>query len=197
MKYIFRSLTKKSLFSYIFPEVFQNKKYLFKKDEIFNKIFNSIIFVPYVLKESYAITNKRFLAIFINGLPPDNNEKINLMNSSSSFQILGLHEIGAHWVSAYCSYMFKNNDLFYSVCYENYRIKNLENEFNRKNLLKLDEGDIIEKLLFSRVMNNTDIREILFILCKNLIIVLIENLIKNLELFQKWNKKMYIKSNWR
>ena len=92
---------------------------------------------------------------------------INLVNGSSSFQIIGLHEIGAHWTSAYCSYNFKNKDLFKSVCYENFPIKELENQFKVKNLTKLNGGNIIEKLLFSRVLNETDIREMLFILCKN------------------------------
>ena len=164
--YIFRSETMKSLFLYIFPEVFLKEKYLFQDDEIFGKIFHSIIFVPYALKDAYAITNKRFLKIFINGLPPDNNDKINLINGSSSFQILGFHEIAAHWVSAYCSYIHKNNDLYKSVCYDNFPIEKLKIQYKKKNLSKLDGGSIIEKILFSRVMHNTDIREILFILCK-------------------------------
>ena len=168
MKFIFRSETMKSLFLYIFPEVFlDNGNYIFEKNDIFDRIYESIIFVPYNLKDSYAITEKNFLIIFINGLPPDNYEIINLVNGSSSFQILGLHEIGAHWTSAYCSYTFKNKDLFKSVCYENFPIKELENQFKIKKLAKLDGGNIIEKLLFSRVLHETDIREMLFILCKN------------------------------
>ena len=168
MKFIFRSKAMKSLFLYIFPEVFLNNgNYIFEKNDIYEKIYESIIFVPYNLKDSYAITEKSFLIIFINGLPPDNNEIINLVNGSSSFQILGLHEIGAHWTSAYCSYAFKNKDLIKNICYENFPIKELENQFKAKKLTKLDGGKIIEKLLFSRVLHETDIREMLFILCKN------------------------------
>ena len=168
MKFIFRSEVMKSLFLYIFPEVFlDNGNYIFEKNDIFDKIYESIIFVPYNLKDSYSITEKDFLIIFINGLPPDNNEIINLINGSSSFQIIGLLEIGAHWTSAYCSYKFKNKDLFKSICYENFPIKELENQFKVKNLIKLNGGNIIEKLLFSRVLHEIDIREMLFILCKN------------------------------
>ena len=169
LKYIFRSKTMKSLFLYIFPEVFSDNdnNYIFKKNDIFEKIFDSIIFVPYILDDSYAVTAKDFLIIFINGLPPDNNKKISLVNGSSSFQILGLHEISSNWTPAYCSYSFKNNDLFNSVCYINFPIKELKNEYINKKLINLDGGNIIEKLLFSRVLHETDIREMLFILCKN------------------------------
>ena len=167
LKNIFKSETMKTLFLKIYPEVFNNSSYIFNENETFDELFKSIVFVPYSLEDSYGMTAKDFLIIFINGLPPENIDKISILNSSSSLQILGLHEVGAHWSSAYCSYFFQDNDLFNSVCYSNYPIKDLESEFISYNLKKLDGGNIIEKILFGKIMHETDIKEILFILCKN------------------------------
>ena len=167
LKNIFKSETMKTLFLKIFPEVFNNSSYIFNENETFDELFKSIVFVPYGLEDSYGMTAKDFLIIFINGLPPENIDKISLLNSSSSFQILGIHEVGAHWTSAYCSYSFQDNDLFNSVCYSNYPIEDLERMFISYNLKKLDGGNIIEKILFGKIMHETDIKEILFLLCKH------------------------------
>ena len=167
LKYIFKSEMMESLFLYIFPEVFNNSIYIYNKNETFDDLFNSIVFVPYGLADSYGMTAKDFLIIFINGLPPENIDKISILNSSSSLQILGFNEVGAHWTSAYCSYSFQDNDLFNSVCYSNYPIHDFETKFIANNLKKLDGGNIIEKILFNRIMHETDIREMLFILCKH------------------------------
>jgi len=167
LKNIFKSKTMRTLFLKIFPEVFNNSSYIFDENETFDQLFKSIVFVPYGLEDSYGMTAKDFLIIFINGLPPENIDKISILNSSSSLQILGFHEVGAHWTSAYCSYSFQDNDLFNSVCYLNYPIEDLEKEFISYNLKKLDGGNIIEKILFGKIMHETDIKEMLFILCKH------------------------------
>ena len=167
LKNIFKSKTMRTLFLKIFPEVFNNSSYIFDENETFDQLFKSIVFVPYGLEDSYGMTAKDFLIIFINGLPPENIDKISILNSSSSLQILGFHEAGAHWTSAYCSYSFQDNDLFNSVCYLNYPIEDLEKEFISYNLKKLDGGNIIEKILFGKIMHETDIKEMLFILCKH------------------------------
>ena len=167
MKYIFQSPTMKSLFSYVYPEVYQNGKYIFNNIKILEELANSFIFVPYKLSNTYGFTLKDYLVIFINGLPPRENNKIQILNGSSSFQILALHEGAAHWTSAYCSYTLKNNDFYQSVCYEHFPLEQFKEEFERNNLIEANGGDILERILFSRSMDVTDIREMLFILCRN------------------------------
>jgi hypothetical protein len=93
-------------------------------------------------------------------------EKEILLNSSSSFQIIGIHEICGHWICAYLSYKLNDNSFFKSICYKNYEVKGFEKEIQLFNLQKSDGGEIIEKILFSRVMEYTTIKEMLFILCK-------------------------------
>lgn len=167
MKYIFQSSTMKSLFSYVYPEVYQNGNYIFNNKKILEELINSIIFVPYKLSNAYANTLKDYLVIFINGLPPRENNKIQILNGSSSFQILCVHEGAAHWTSAYCSYTLKNNDFYESVCYEHFPLEQFKTKFESNNLIDADGGDILERILFSRTMDVTDIREMLFILCRN------------------------------
>ena len=159
MKYIFQSLTMHTLFYYVYPEVYQNGKYIFNDNSIFKELINSIIFVPYKLNDAYASTFKDYLVIFINGLPPRDNKKIQILNGSSSFQILGIHEGAANWTSAYCSYITKNIDFFESVCYENFPLAQFKEEFAKNNLIDADGGEILERILFSRSMVVTDIRE--------------------------------------
>ena len=157
----------KSLFSYVYPEVYQNGNYIFNNKKILEELINSIIFVPYKLSNAYANTLKDYLVIFINGLPPRENNKIQILNGSSSFQILCVHEGAAHWTSAYCSYTLKNNDFYESVCYEHFPLEQFKTKFESNNLIDADGGDILERILFSRTMDVTDIREMLFILCRN------------------------------
>ena len=66
---------------------------IFNYDKTNREIEKSIIFVPYKLDEAYGVTLKSFLKIFINGLPPAIPEKEIILNSSSSFQITGIHDI--------------------------------------------------------------------------------------------------------
>ena len=63
-------------------------------------------------------------------------------------------------------YKLNDNSFFKSICYKNYEVKGFEKEIQLFNLQKSDGGEIIEKILFSRVMKYTTIKEILFILCK-------------------------------
>ena len=140
---------------------------LFNNDKIIREIIESIVFVPYKLDEAYGKTLKSFLKIFINGLPPAFPKKEILLNSSSSFQIIGIHEISGHWICGYLSYKLNNNLLFKNICYKNYEVEGFDNEIQQFDLKKSDGGEIIEKILFSRVMEYTTIKEMLFILCKN------------------------------
>ena len=71
----------KSLFLYAYPEVYQNNQYIFNNTKIFEELINSIIFVPYKIDGAYASTLKDYLVIFINGLPPRDYTKIQILNS--------------------------------------------------------------------------------------------------------------------
>ena len=74
---------------------------IFDDDKTIREIEESIIFAPYKLDEAYRVTLKSFLKIFINGLPPAIPEKEIILNSSSSFQITGIHEICGNWIYAF------------------------------------------------------------------------------------------------
>ena len=164
LNYILKSKTIKTLLDHLMPEL-KNANIL-KNDKTFKDIKESIIFVPYKLEKAYGVTLKSFLKIFINGLPPDFSEKEILLNSSSSFQITGIHEICGHWICVYLSYKLNDNSFFKSICYKNYEVKGFDKEIEQLDLQKSDGGEIIEKILFSRVMEYTTIKEMLFILCK-------------------------------
>ena len=58
------------------------------------------------------------------------------------------------------------NLLYDSVYYKNYKITEYNEKIKEFDLEQSDGGEIIEKILFSRVMEYTTIREMLFILCK-------------------------------
>ena len=167
MTKILRSNTIKTLLDFLNPEL--NNINIFKKDEIIKQIADSIIFTPFKLGEAYGITMKSFLNIFINGLPPEQKiiDEIGLLNSCSSFEIIGIHEICSHWLSAFVSFKSKNNLLYHSISYKNFPNDLLKKQYEEKELLNLDGGDIIEFILFSRVMNEITIKEMLFILCEN------------------------------
>jgi len=164
LNYILKSKTIKTLLGHLMPEL--KNVNIFNDDKTLREIEESIIFVPYKLDEEYGVTLKSFLKIFINGLPPAFPEKEILLNSSSSFQITGIHEICGHWICAYLSYKLNDNSFFKSICYKNYEVKEFDKEIEQFKLQKSDGGEIIEKLLFSRVMEYTTIKEMLFILCK-------------------------------
>ena len=167
LKKILRSKTIKTLLDFLNPEL--NNMNIFKKDEIIEQIFDSIIFTPFKLLEPYGMTMKPFLIIFINGLPPEQKviDEIGLLNSCSSFEIIGIHEICTHWLSAFVSFKSKNNLLYHSISYKNFPDDSLKKQYEEKELLNLDGGDLIELILFSRVMNEANVKEILFILCEN------------------------------
>ena len=58
------------------------------------------------------------------------------------------------------------NLLYDSVYYKNYKITEYNEKIKEFDLELSDDGEITEKILFSRVMEYTTIREMLFILCK-------------------------------
>ena len=103
---------------------------IFNYDKTNREIEKSIIFVPYKLDEAYGATLKSFLKIFINRLPAAIPEKEILLNSSSSFQITGIHEIFGHWIYAYLTYKLNDNSFFKSLCYKNYEVKGFLNKLN-------------------------------------------------------------------
>ena len=164
LKYILKSKTLKTILHYLRPEL-KNMK-IFEDDKIVKEIFESIVFVPYEISNAYGASSKAFLKIFINGLSPKYAEKGTILNSSSSFQIVNIHEISGHWICGYLSFKLKNNLLYDSVCYKNYKITEYNEKIKEFDLDHSDGGEIIEKILFSRVMEYTTIREMLFILCK-------------------------------
>ena len=61
----------------------------------------------------------------------------------------------------------KNNELYDSVCFKNYQIDEYYDKIKEFGLEESDDGEIIEKILFSRVMEYISSKEMLFILCKN------------------------------
>ena len=164
LKHIFKSKTLKTVLHYLRPEL-KNLE-IFEDDKIVKEIFESIIFVPYEIINAYGASSKSFLKIFINGLSPKYIGKVTILNSSSSFQIVNIHEVSENWICGYISYKLKNNLLYDSVCYKNYKITEYNEKIKEFDLEQSDGGEIIEKILFSRVMEYTTIREMLFILCK-------------------------------
>ena len=90
LNYILKSKTIKTLFEHLMPEL-KNANIL-NNNKTLKEIEESITFVPYKLIEAYGVTFKSFLKIFINELPPAISETEILLNSSS-FQIIGIHEI--------------------------------------------------------------------------------------------------------
>ena len=164
LKYILKSNMIKSLIDYLRPEL---KEVNIFDDNTIKIIIDSIIFVPYKLAKAYGATSKTFLKIFINGLSPKFIKKEIILNSSSSFQIVGIHEITGNWIYGFISFRLKNNLLYNSVSYKNFKIQNLDDVMKAFGLANSDGGEIIEKILFSRVMEYTTIKEMLFILCKN------------------------------
>lgn len=70
-----------------------NHIFIFENDEIINQLFNSIIFVPFELYESYGYTSKKELIIFIGGLLKGFSKQIHYLSKFSSFLILGIHEV--------------------------------------------------------------------------------------------------------
>ena len=63
-KHILQSKTIKTLFELLYPKY----DYLFDKKENIDKLIDSIIFIPYDLYNSYGVTFRKELIIFIGGL---------------------------------------------------------------------------------------------------------------------------------
>ena len=172
MKYILQSKTIKTLFDDLYPK----QCYIFENEENINTLFDDIIFVPFPTHDSYGITYKKGLIIFINGLANPSLGRIVFLSKSSSFIILGIHEGCFHWASAFYCYLYQDQFLFKSVKFDKEILidigiidKNDKKEYSDikiEELLKYDGGDILEIILFGRKLNFFTLNEILFLLCR-------------------------------
>ena len=169
LKYILQSKTIKSLFQILYP----NYEFIFDDEKNINNLIDSIIFVPYDLYESYGITFKKELLIFIGGLFENFSKKIHYLSKSSSFIVLGIHEGCVHWSSSFYS-ILKNNISLSDDFSDNEKV-NAELEEIEKSGKKIngvtkesnfDGGYKIEIILFGREMREFSVNEILFLLCK-------------------------------
>ena len=175
-KYILQSKTMKTLYSYLYPQIKfeidkKDKNYIFDNDEVIDEYLDSIIYVPCKMK-SYGYTLKDLLIVFIEGLPPllYGNREMAILSKLSSFQVLSIHEGGSHWSSAYLSFKFQDKNIKNSPKFDEkfFETKNINlDDFNIRDYLKMDGGDIIEFLLFSRQIQFFNVKEILFLLNKN------------------------------
>ena len=169
-KYILHSKTIRTLFQKLYP----NRIFIFENEENINQLINSIIFVPYELYESYGCTSKKELIIFIGGLFEGFSKPIHYLSKSSSFLILGIHEGCGHWASSFYSILFQDKSLFSSFNFSEEVLEEIrievkdENNSDDNDILSGKEGgNILEFLLFGRILNNFSIKEILFLLNKN------------------------------
>ena len=175
-KYILQSKTMKTVYAYLHPEIAidvnnKDKNYIFDNDEIVEEYLNSIIYVPCKMKV-YGYTAKELLIVFIEGLPPFecSYKEMAILSKLCSFQIISIHEGGSHWSSGYNSFLYQNEDIKNSPKFtKNFFEENIINSNDSKieDYLKLDGGDIIELLLFSRKIQLFKVKEILFLLNQN------------------------------
>ena len=171
IKNILQSNTIKTLFKDLYP----NKSFIFEKEENINQLLNSFTFVPYPFYNSYGITFKKGLIIFINGSIEPFSEQIIYLSKSSSLIILVIHEGCSHWASAFLSFIYQDFSLFDSIIFTedmlidmgiiNKNEKNLD--INVEKLLKHDGGDVLELILFGRKLTYFSLNEILYLLCKD------------------------------
>ena len=168
LKYILQSKTIKSLFEILYP----NYEFIFDDEKNINNLIDSIIFVPYDLYDSYGITFRKELLIFIGGLFENFSKKIHYLSKSSSFIVLGIHEGCIHWSSSFYS-ILKNNislsDDFSDNEKVNAELEEIEKSGKKFNVTKesnFDGGYKIEIILFGREMREFSVNEILFLLCK-------------------------------
>ena len=169
LKYILKSKTIKSLFKLLYP----NYEFIFDKEININNLIDSIIFVPYDLYDSYGITFKKELLIFIGGLFENFSKEIHYLSKSSSFIVLGIHEGCVHWSSSFYS-ILKNNislsDDFSDNKEVNDELEQIEKrgiKFNRVTKESYyDGGTKVEIILFGREMREFSVNEILFLLSK-------------------------------
>ena len=169
LKYILQSKTIKSLFQILYP----NYEFIFDDEKNINNLIDSIIFVPYDLYESYGITFRKELLIFIGGLFENFSKQIHYLSKSSSFIVLGIHEGCVHWSSSFYS-ILKNNISLSDDFSDNEKV-NAELEAIEKSGKKFnggtkesnfDGGNKVEIILFGREMKDFSVNEILFLLCK-------------------------------
>jgi len=199
-KYILQSKTMKSVYAYLHPEISfdinnKDKNYIFDNDEIVEEYLNSIIYVPSKM-ESYGYTIKDLLLVFIDGLPllSNNNKEFAILSKLSSFQVLSIHEGGSHWSSAYNSYQYQNDDIRNSPRFNKHFFEQNNMNINDKNIieyLKMDGGDIIELLLFSRKIQFFKAKEILFLLNENSYDTDFRNFNKNFTSINEKNIDLY------
>ena len=169
LKYILKSKTIKSLFKLLYP----NYEFIFDKEININNLIDSIIFVPYDLYDSYGITFRKELLIFIGGLFENFSKEIHYLSKSSSFIVLGIHEGCVHWSSSFYS-ILKNNislsDDFSDNKEVNDELEQIEKrgiKFNRVTKESYyDGGTKVEIILFGREMREFSVNEILFLLSK-------------------------------
>ena len=169
LKYILKSKTIKSLFKLLYP----NYEFIFDKEININNLIDSIIFVPYDLYDSYGITFRKVLLIFIGGLFENFSKEIHYLSKSSSFIILGIHEGCGQWSSSFYS-ILKNNislsDDFSDNKEVNDELEQIEKrgiKFNRVTKESYyDGGTKVEIILFGREMREFSVNEILFLLSK-------------------------------
>ena len=190
-QHILQSKTIKTLFELLYPKY----DYLFDKKENIDKLIDSIIFIPYDLYNSYGITFRKELIIFIGGLFENFSKPIHYLSKSSCFIILGIHEGYGHWSSSFYSIQYQNNSLSDSfitnkeVEKELKLIEKNEKEFEkRSDESKNEGGDKIELLLFGRKMEYFTVKEILFLLNRNSYNVDYKTFRKN---FQKVSKTKF------
>ena len=88
IQHILHSKTIKTLFELLYPKY----DYLFDKKENIDKLIESIIFIPYDLYNSYGITFRKELIIFIGGLFENFSKSMHYLSKSSCFIILGIYE---------------------------------------------------------------------------------------------------------
>ena len=190
-QHILQSKTIKTLFELLYPKY----DYLFDKKENIDKLIDSIIFIPYDLYNSYGITFRKELIIFIGGLFENFSKPMHYLSKSSCFIILGIHEGCGHWSSSFYSIQYQNNSLSDSFITNKEVDKELKFiEKNEKELEKRsdesknDGGDKIELLLFGRKMEYFTVKEILFLLNRNSYNVDYKTFRKN---FQKVSKTKF------
>ena len=169
LKYILQSKTIKSLFQILYPDY----EFIFDDEKNINNLIDSIIFVPYDLYDSYGITFKKELLIFIGGLFENFSKEIHYLSKSSSFIVLGIHEVCVHWSSSFYS-ILKNNISLSDDFSDNEKVKvelkQIETSGKKFNGVKkksyYDGGTKVEIILFGREMREFSVNEILFLLCK-------------------------------
>jgi hypothetical protein len=169
LKYILKSVTIKSLFRILYP----NYEFIFDDEKNVNNLIDSIIFVPYDLYDSYGITFKKELLIFIGGLFENFSKEIHYLSKSSSFIVLGIHEGCVHWSSSFYS-ILKNNISLSDDFSDNEQVKaeleQIETSGKKFNGVTkksyYDGGTKVEIILFGREMREFSVNEILFLLCK-------------------------------